>query len=276
MLGIKRMGPLVGALAMFVLAWPLHTRLLKQHDAHDRLQQAYVPEPWFLRWSAMGYLEALGDLAWVRAVVYSGNRLDIRFLSSIERLAAAVTALNPRLHRAYVWAGVAPTALPAPRITRPMLDLALDIYARGLTQFPESHELLLSRGVLQLNDVQRHPDFPPEEKAAAKAEGAANIRKAAAFGGDVLVQQYAASIIGGHESRELALRFLQAQFAAAEDDDLRELLLSKITELGGRTSLDEIRALKQAFLARRQAALPYVPPPLFAVLERPGGPRLEP
>ncbi|RMG98431.1 MAG: hypothetical protein D6705_05930 [Deltaproteobacteria bacterium] len=232
----------------------------------------YLPPPEHLAWMSLGYREALADLIWVRALVFAGTHLTDDEIVWTDRYTEAITYLAPRFHRPYLWGGISAIYVGGKAVDRSMVERAIRIYRMGLAQFPESHELLYRLGMLLLHQVPITPGYTPEEIAEAKAEGARLIRKAAAFGADPLVRQYAASLIDDYAGRQLAIQFLRSQILEAEDEHLREMLRAKLAEIGGSEALDEVERLRRAFVAERDRAMPYVPEALWAIIRPDEGP----
>ena len=226
----------------------------------------YVPPPQQLRWMSLGYREALADLIWIRALIFTGEHLGHTNIDFVERYVAAMNGLAPRFHRAYLWGAITAIYGGQGKVTRDMVERSLRIYRRGLEEFPESHELLYSAGMLLISQVGSTEGYSQAEKAAHAREGAEMIRKAAAFGADPLVRRYAATIVSEYATEALAIQFLESQLAAAEEDEHRWLLRKKLSELVGEERVDALESVRAEFfedLARRR---PYVPESLHAVI----------
>ncbi|HET6584429.1 MAG TPA: hypothetical protein VFG69_13300, partial [Nannocystaceae bacterium] len=230
------------------------------------LDVLYVPPASYLPWMSLGYREALADLLWVRALIYSGEHLKDPDNAAIDRYVEAINFLSPRFHRPYLWGGITAVYGGQPKVTRDMVDSAITIYRRGLAEFPESHELLYPFGMLLLNQVPSTPGYTPAEHEAMRAEGIEAIRRAAAFGADPLVRQYAATLVAEHGADELAIQFLESQLAQAQDEDHRRMLRLKLEQLGGKGAAKRVEKVREAFLQELHAHAPYVPEVLWAVL----------
>ncbi len=262
-----RMLALAAALGLGLVAHLAHRRTLaRQAEAPAELDVLYVPPPGQLRPMALGYREALADLIWVRALIYSGSKLGSAQLDAVARYTDAITGLSPRFRRAYLWGGITAVYGGQSNVTREMVDLAIATYRAGLREFPESHELLYPFGMLMLTQVPSTPGYSADETAAAKEEGAELIRRAAAFGADPLVRQYAATLVSEHGDDALAIQFLESQLAQAEDEDHRRMLRAKLSRLVGPEATRRIEDLQRAFVEERNAKAPYVPEPLWAVI----------
>ncbi len=244
-----------------------HDAVLTQRDeVPPELDVLYVPPPEHLIPMAMGYREALADLIWVRALIYSGANLGTDQIAATGRYVDAITGLAPRFRRAYLWGGITAVYTGQAQIDRPMVDRAIDIYRRGLVQFPESHELLYPLGMLLLTQVPSTSGYDADERDALRREGIEHIRRAAAFGADPLVRQYAATLVAEHGERELAVQFLASQLAQAETEDLRRMLRTKLSALGGSEAAATVLRVRAAFVAEHRAQAPYLPEALWAVL----------
>jgi hypothetical protein len=267
--------------AIFALAVAgLAALTLVSHEAvrEDRAQfprdedLLYLPPPHHLEVMSLGYREAMADLVWVRAVVFAGDKEGGSNWAWIMKYLEAIFELSPHFRRPYAWGGVA-FVYTGSDIDRDMIDRAIQLYRRGLTAYPEDHELLFALGMLLTRDVQTIEGYDEQERATAKAEGAELIREAAAFGAPPLVRQYAATLVDEFASDQLAIQFLESQLLEADNEEFRRLLLRKLERLTSHERVETIEELKTQFRADRDAAYPYVPEPLFAVLRRSPGAR---
>lgn len=244
-----------------------HRALLDaRSDAQEGAEAVYVPTPAALGPMSLGYKEALADLLWMRALIFTGSHLGGHNVHAIERYVDAIASLSPRFHQAYTWGGVATIYAGSSEVTRTMVDGAIAIYERGLEQYPESHRLLFPLGMLLLHQVQSTPGYAAEERAALAQRGAEHIRRAAAYGADPLVRQYAATLIRDHAGDELARQFLESQLATAEDEGYRRLLRKKLAELGGIQDIAALERVREAFTDEWQRHMPYASDALYAVI----------
>jgi hypothetical protein len=214
---------------------------------------------------SLGYDEAMGDLVWIRAVIFAGDVKSGQNWAWIMKYLEAIFELAPQFRKPYAWGGVAFVYTGA-EIDRPMVDRAIHLYRRGLEHYPEDHEMLFALGMLLTRDVQTLPGYDEEERAAAKVEGAELIRKAAAFGAPPLVRQYAATLVDDFASEQLAIQFLETQLLQAEAGDFRRMLQRKLQKLTDDQQVESIEKLKQEFRSERDANFSYVPEPLYAVI----------
>lgn len=235
-------------------------------DASEEVEANYVPTATALGPMSLGYKEALADLLWMRALIFTGSHLGGHNVDAIVRYIDAITTLSPRFHHAYTWGGVTTIYAGSSEVTRTMVDGAIAIYERGLAEFPESHQLLFPLGMLLLHQVQSTPGYAAEERAELAARGAEYIRRAAAYGADPLVRQYAATLIRDHAGDELARQFLESQLATAEDEGYRRLLRKKLTELGGGKDIAALDRVRQTFTQEWQRHMPYAPDALYALI----------
>jgi hypothetical protein len=248
-------------------AHALHERALaRRADASAELDVLYVPPVSYLSWMSMGYREALADLLWIRALVYTGEHLKDAEIAAVDRYVAAMNGLAPRFRRPYLWGGITSVYGGQATVTREMVDRAIAIYRRGLAEFPESHELLYPFGMLLLHQVPSTPGYDADETAVMRAEGIDAIRRAAAFGADPLVRKYAATLVAEHGADELAIQFLESQLAQAQDEDHRRMLRRKLEQIGGKEAAGRVERIREAFLRELSARAPYVPEVLWAVL----------
>ncbi len=251
----------------------MHGRVIERRAAFPKdLDVLYVPPPHHLERMSLGYREALADLVWIRGLIFAGERLEEGDLEATTRYTEAVTGLSPRFHRAYLWGGITNVYGGSKHITREMVDRAIALYRRGLEQFPESHQLLYPFGMLLMHQVGSTPGYTEAEKKALAAEGIEHIRKAAAFGADPLVRQYAATLVSDHAGEQLAIQFLESQLAQAEHEDYRRMLKHKLAALGGDHDVANIERIRREFTEELARNFAYLPDALYAVVrsESPG------
>ena len=259
----------VGLLGMAGLALLAHDRLRERRDGFPEDSDVlYVPPPEHLRPMSLGYREALADLLWVRALVFTGKHIGNADadVGAVTRYADAITGLSPRFHRAYVWGGVTPIYGGGKTVTRDMVDRSIAIYRRGIDHFPESHKLLYAFGMLLTHQVSSTDGYSAEEQARSAAEGIEMIRRAAAFGADPLVRQYASTLMTEHATEQMARQFLEAQLATAEDEDYRRMLRRKLAAIGGAQSVREVERIRRAFIEEHLIQLPYTPDSFYAIV----------
>lgn len=269
---MRRLRPWLVALGLGLTAHLAHGRVLaRQADAPKDVDVLYVPPPAYLKAMSLGYVEALADLIWIRALVFSGEHLGGEQLSAVMRYFDGIVALAPRFPRAYLWAGITTVYGGAARIDRPMVDAAIDVYRRGVAQYPERHDLLYSFGMLLITQVPSTPGYSRAEIDAFRDEGIDLVRRAAAFGADPLVRQYAATLVAEHGTGELAIQFLESQLAQAEDEDHRRMLQKKLAQLAGEDTTRNVEATRKAFMAEHAARAIYVPEALYAVIRDDAG-----
>ncbi len=258
---------LLVALLLGASATAVHHKLARRRASFpDNVDVLYVPPPGYLRPMALGYRESLADLLWVRALLFSGRHLGSGKAGAVVRYTEAIVGLSPRFKRAYRWGGVTAIYGGEAQISRTMVDDALTIYRQGLDEFPEDHALLYATAMLLIYQLNSTPGYSAAERDAATAEGAELLRRAAAFGADPLVRQYAATLVTQHASDQLARQFLTSQLAQTSDEDYRRLLRKKLTELGGARSVKEVEAIRAAFIAHHQRVAPYTPDGVFALI----------
>jgi hypothetical protein len=165
------------ALALGLAAHVMDERVLaRRADAPAAIVVLYVPPASYLQWMAVGYREALADLLWVRALIYSGEHLKDTDIAAVDRYVDAINTLAPRFRRPYVWGGITSVYNGQAKVTREMVDGAIAIYRRGLVQFPESHELLYPFGMLLLHQAPSTPGYSKAELEAMRAEGIESLR----------------------------------------------------------------------------------------------------
>jgi hypothetical protein len=256
-------------LVMALLAVATHERLLERRGEFPAdADVLYVPPPRHLEIMSLGYREALADLIWIRALVFSGEHLGLDSIAWVDRYIDGINALAPRFRRPYIWGGVTAVYGGQGAVDRSMVERSIEIYRRGLQEFPEDHEILYPLGMMLAHQVGSTPDFGEEETASMAKEGMELIRRAAAFGADPLVRQYAATVITDYASETLAIQFLETQLLWAEDEKYRRVLRKKLAELVGIEATRSIDRIRTEFFAERARRAPYVPERLYSVIRR--------
>ncbi len=242
---------------------------------HDRRAQfprdqdmLYLPPTGQLVPMSLGYREALADLIWIRAVIFTGDRAGSANHGWIMRYLEAIYTLAPGFRRPYAWGGVV-VIYSGEAIDRPMVDRAIALYRRGIELFPEDHELLFALGMLLTRDVQLQPAYQPDERQAAMIEGAMLIRRAAAFGAPPLIRQLAATLVSEDATDLLAIEFLESQLLQTEDEAHRRQLERKLELLIGGTGIESLERMREEFEAERQAEFPYLLPDLYVLIQSP-------
>jgi hypothetical protein len=255
----------------------VHERLLERREEFpEDIDVLYVPPPDHLRVMSLGYREALADLIWIRALIFAGTRLGEQDLGAITRYVDAMTSLAPRFKRAYTWGGIT-TVYGGEAVSRPMVDRSIEIYRRGLEQFPSSHEILHPLGMMLVHQVGSTPGYDDDEREAMAKEGIEMIRKAAAFGADPLVRRYAATLVSDRAATDqLAIQFLESQLAQTDDEAHRRLLRLKLERLAGEQALGTIERIRAEFRDEHHEAAPYLPDTVYAVIQAPPSPFARP
>lgn len=226
----------------------------------------YLPPAKHLGPMSLGYREALADLIWIRAVIFTGDTRGAGMHDWILTYLEAIYTLAPTFQKPYAWGGVAFIYTGTASVDRDMVDRSMEVYRRGLAYFPEDHELLFALGMLLTRDVQTVPGYDEVERELAMEEGTMLIRKAAAFGASPLVRQLAATLITEGGTDQLAIQFLEAQLLQAQDEDHRRLLQQKLEAAIGEAGFESIDKLRAEFSADHQKAFPYLPADVYALI----------
>lgn len=141
---MKRWGLQLGILALLATATLGLTRA-GQAQVRARPAQGVkaLPAIPFLEAVALGYREAMADIAWMQAVQYYGeHRLGGNDLSEFGHFLAAVNTLDPRFEHAYLL-GALVLATDGQDV-----DAALRLLQRGARALPESHRIPFEMGFL--------------------------------------------------------------------------------------------------------------------------------
>lgn len=263
---VRRAAACLAAAGAFGLALVAHADLERERasfpEADDLL---YLPPPQQLSYMSLGYREALADLIWIRAVIFTGDRTGGQNHEWILKYLEAIFELAPQFRRPYAWGGVT-LMYSGEAISKPMLERTTALYRRGLERHPDDHEMLFALGMILARDVQATEGYTEQERLAAKSEGADLLRRAAAAGAPPLVRQLAATMVDEFATDALAIQFLESQLLSAEDEDYRRMLEAKLDALVGREAGAGLREVKQAFDRERMLRKPYLPDTDYAVM----------
>lgn len=264
---MRRLVATVSVLALAAGVGVTHERVRRQRAEFPRDEDLYyLPAARQLEVASLGYREVLADLIWIRALLLIADVRRGQDHEWIIRYLDAITTLSPKFRRAYVWGGVA-FVYTGEDLSRDMIDRAVAVYRQGLEHYPEDHELLFGAGMMLLRDVSTTDGYTEAEVAASKREGAALLRKAAAFGAPPVVRQYAATLVSDPATGdEMALSFLESQYLETDDEDYRRLLERKIAELADEGRLARLDEIRGAFLRERNATFPYLPDTTYALI----------
>ena len=236
-------------------------------DVESRL--VYLPSADTMeRWS-FGYKEALADLVFIRGNIVTSALQRRSEHQWIPRYFDVLHRLDPRFHTIYRWAAVASIYSGLRVIERSYVETSQRIYDVALEEYPNDHELLWYGGMVEFNDVSAQTGFSPEEIERARAKGTARIRRAAEAGASPLVRRLALSLTKNSENvdAELERAYLRSQLLTTTDEDLLNYAMTRLLELSTAVETERLSTLKSSFFRRLEDEFPYVPPPIYIMLE---------
>ncbi len=232
----------------------------------------YLPRTDALRVGAVGHRELVADLLFLRAILYFSTQLTgARNYEWLDRHLDVITELDPHFHAPYIF-GTRATVYNGLTITNEMVMSSTHFAEQGLKAFPNDWELAFTEGCNWLFEMKTND---PKEKEAWRRKGGALIRRASLVGGGpVWLSSLAARIMTEEGEADGAIRYLEEQYLAAQDDktrqELHNLLLAKRA-----ANVDRLTRARDEFNAAWQRTLPYATADLFVLTGEAPSPRLD-
>lgn len=219
---------------------------------------------------SLGYHEAAADLLYVRMLGYFTS--DDSVGAGVADLAEAVTALDPRLHRAYD-TGANAMMLAKHGVDQTVYQRAIALLERGMRAFPGDWRLPYLAGQIYTQDLKT--DDPAQqrtwdEKGTLLIESA--IRKP---GAPVRIATWASTMRTKLGQHERAISGLRELLLVTSSGATRERLIAALADLQHRDASSvaaEVLAERQKFEQRWRRERLSVPATFYTLL----GPRSRP
>jgi hypothetical protein len=209
----------LGILGVFLLlgaaAWLLiRADATKPKDWNqDRL--TYLPSGKFLKPLVMDLDEAVGDLLWIKAMIYFADAyMEGTGYGWLGHMLDIVTTLNPHMHQAYEFGGVVLTKEKA------QLPKTMILLERGIGEYPKDWRLRLYAAMAQLaldSNFTRAAEFL--EPVTLDKDVPNHIRT------------MCATLLSKGGGRRVALAFLVNRYVRSDNAINREIFLDKILKL---------------------------------------------
>lgn len=275
------------ALAALLIAATAAAVLLARAEAGRAFERVvsdedryYLPPASWLRAFSAGFNEAVADLVWVTTIVYFGERVAFaskdpqrRFEPGREESAkhtvnylAVVTSLDPMFRNAYD-SGSRLTLYHKGRITRPTVDMAIELLERGIGRFPDDGGMTFTLGFLYYYELE--PFLPPgsEEMRRAKARGTELIARAAHLPGvPAYVALTSSSLLRREGLDDLVIEHLRAMLLKETEPLIRASLEEQLRRALGAAAERDI-AIAARLERRWRDEMPFVPFDLFLMLQ---------
>ncbi len=236
----------------------------------DVANEPYAPSPEGAPLVSLGFREAAADLLWIRLTGYFGSPDSTS--DGIAALTEAITALDPKYHRAYEYGARAITIASYGVDQRSFLR-ALTVLEHGIAEFPDDWKLPYLAGQIYTQDLvtddakQRH-DW--DERGTLLTESA--IRKPGAPAEAATWVAFMQTKLG---QRERAVKNLRELLLVTRDDRARKDMIEKLATLEDSDSSEiasEVFEQRKRFDSAWKRDRPTISPTMYILL----GPRIEP
>jgi hypothetical protein len=227
----------------------------------------YIPEPSALPLLSLGYREALADLIWIQALVYTGSEFIHRGdLGNVFRYADAIIMLDPKFRAAYRWAGTLGIYRPK-GVTIEDHRRTIRYLEAAVREFPEDGELRWELGATMAYEIAPLLPLRSAERERWKVRAREQFFEAARRGaGPSWIGVTAAMDDARAGSVERALTRLRELHAMAPDRGSRRRIERRIATLEGEAAAEAMRSVTRDFERRHRAEFPYVSEDLFLLL----------
>jgi hypothetical protein len=227
----------------------------------------YVPDTRLSRAMAMGYDQAAADLLWIRTIGYFSEHFTTdRRYTWLEHFVEQILELDPRWRLVYHWAGA--SVLYGRRFTNENINLSSGFYQRALERFPEDYEAAYRLG---LNYYVEMRSADPAERRRYQEIGLSWLELAANMpSAPGNIRSLVASVSRRLGKSQLALQYLIDLYLSTDDPEQRAELRLRMEDMKAEQGdAEELAAAAARFQSSWKSFLPYVSPPLFALLGEP-------
>lgn len=226
----------------------------------------YLPDDTALLALSLGHREALADLIWLRALVYTGEAYANRGAHKhVFRYADAMLALDPEFRTVYTWIGTV-GIYRVHAASRADFDRTIAFLERGARTFPNDGRLAWDLGATLAYELA--PLLPPgPDKTRVLERASTYLERAAELGGGPpwLAMSNAALLVRAGRT-ERAITHLLAMYAITRDPTERAAIEQRIAALRAEAALESARHELDAFEAERRRTFPYLDPDLFLLV----------
>jgi hypothetical protein len=235
----------------------------------------YLPDTPSLPVLSLGYREALADLIWLKALVYTGDEFAHRGdLENVFRYADAMLVLDPQFRAVYEWVGTMGIYRPA-GVTVGDYRRTIGYLEAGVRQFPDDGELRWELGATLAYELA--PQLPPAERTRVKAEAREHFIHAARLGaGPEWLGLGTAMDMARAGQTARAIEHMRALHALTNDPETRANIERRLASLESASEAEAMHLLATDLERRHRAQFPYVNEALFILLAPRIDTRVEP
>ncbi len=233
----SRRPTLLLVLALLAVAPLLHNMQRAAEAYRPRLDVAdrilYLPDGDHLAPACLGYDGMVGDLIWVRAILFFGAHheadTDDRWTIWLYYMLDLVTDLDPRFIPAYKYGGLMLGLRPG------WTQACNLLMAKGMASNPDEWYLpfAIAMNYFEEGEVERAAEFA--RRAAAQPDA------------PFYLPNLAATMLNDSSQEEAALRFLQVRYETALDDEQRGVIYVKIQETKFEIAARDLQAARDRF-----------------------------
>lgn len=265
----SKLAPLV-LLALAIVAVRLRGAANEHLVATTSYQDVYyLPPPSALRVVSLGHDEALADLLWMRALIYTGDEYThaggLRYVFDYTE---ALLALDPDFTAVYRWIASAGTYQPE-AITVEEVRSTLEILERGVARFPEDGELAWDLGATYAFELPQYLETD-EEREDARVRATDHLMRASRLGAaPPWMMLTNATMLARVGRAERAVEHLEEMYGTVEDPTLRAQIAARIAELRNDAHAEAFVEASESLEEARRGDLPWVHPAMYFLV----GPR---
>jgi hypothetical protein len=209
----------IGILCIVMLlgaaAWLLDRADESKPAAWSQDQLTYLPSGKFLKPIVMDLDEAVGDLLWIRSMIYFADAyMEGKGYGWLGHMLDIVTTLNPHMHQAYEFGGVVLTK------EKQQLPKTMRLLDRGIEVYPKDWRLRVFAAMAQLALDSNYT------KAAEYLEPVTLDKEVPDH-----IRTLCATLLSKGGGRRVALAFLVNSYLKSDNTINREIFLDKILKL---------------------------------------------
>lgn len=229
----------------------------------------YLPPPGALRVVSLGHDEALADLLWIRALIYTGDEYThsggLRYVFDYTE---ALLTLDPDFRAVYHWIASAGTYQPE-AITIDEVQTTIEILERGVARFPEDGGLAWDLGATLAFELPPYLETD-DEREDARLRASEHLMRASRLGAaPPWMMLTNATMLARIGRAERAVEHLEEMYATVENPSLRAEIAERIAALRNDAHADAFVEATEDLERARLRDLPWVAPSMYFLL----GPR---
>lgn len=229
----------------------------------------YLPPPSALHALSLGHDEALADLLWIRALIYTGDEYThAGGLRYVFEYTEALLALDPDFRAVYRWIASAGTYQPE-AISIVEVRTTLELLERGVARFPDDGELAWDLGATYAFELPQYLETD-EEREDARLRATEHLMRASRLGAAPPWMMLSnATMLTRVGRAERAVEHLEEMYGTVDDPSLRAEIAARIAALRDDAHADAFVEASEAAEEARMRDLPWMHPAMYFLL----GPR---